>query len=187
GRWRANPSEAFSVEPDAQLPQSLRRALDTRDRKGVEELVGKDPASNGSLRQLRDRTADPGQAREATLLERLAGRLRTLAGDETPALREGGRFARERPREVVEEAAVARADLDEFDAPGKDLRLEPKLPCESGRERRRDRRRGDEVSRLADPRAACVVAVGGIVERGLHEIGKGDRALASDALPEPFG
>ncbi len=90
-------------------------------------------------------------------------------------------------REVFQEAAVARADVHEVHRARSAVGLDREEARERGGERRRRVGRSQEVPALADRRAARVVALGGIVERRLHEVVKGDGALAGDALKEPLG
>ena len=76
-------------------------------------------------------------------------------------------------------------DLDEVDRALHLFGLERENARQRPGERRRNVRRRDEVPGLADRRAARVVALLGIVQRGLHEVEEGDRSLARDALAQP--
>src|SRR2546428_12570448 len=49
GGDRAGPDEPILLDPDAQLLQTLRSPADPRDGERVVELVGEDPADDGSF------------------------------------------------------------------------------------------------------------------------------------------
>ncbi len=95
--------------------------------------------------------------------------------------------SRERVGEARGERAVTRADL----ADGERIRAAERLPraAQIGRERPREqwneRRHRRERAPASDPRPARVEAVGGVVERRLHERGEGDRPLGRDPVAQP--
>ena len=126
-----------------------------------------------------------GSMPRAAIARRPAGR--ALDGRQAKALVQLRVDLAQGEREVLQEAAVARAHLHEVHARRGAVGLDREEARERGGERRRRVRRRQEVAALADRRAARVVAVRGVVERRLHEVVKGDGALAGDALAEPLG
>ena len=81
---------------------------------------------------------------------------------------------------------LASPKLDEVEGTGREpVGVDREEAGERARERRRDVRRGHEVSALADGGAARVVPLLGVEQRRLHEVGEGHRPFARDALAEP--
>ena len=171
-RSRDAHEAALRIDPDAQLVRPAERVR----RQRVVHLVRDDRTAD----RLELVEGDVAGAREPGALAR-SERLRALAQDEPQ------RQVGERTCERGRERSVAGADLADRERIGASERVPARTQV--GRERlgeeRHERRHGREGAAPADPRPACVEAVVGVVQRGLHEGREGDRPVPCDPGAQP--
>src|SRR5436189_14321 len=112
-----------------------------------------------------------------------------LVSHRPPSARGVSSFALERAEEIAHQDPPSRAGLDKV--PGRGLTHEEPEICDASRQRpsegRAEIRRGHEITFEPERRSRRVIAVLRIEERGLHEIGEGDRSARPYARDDPLG
>ncbi len=174
---------------DENLAQPLLRHLHQVDGKGVNQFIGEDAAAQAGQFRL----GAPGDATGGDMFFQalfLPGPV--VGADLHHAVIEIfvglGRLLGDGIEDIEGQVSLSRSLLGNGEgAPAEELPHLDQLPGDQTPEQGMDAARGEEIPALADPLAGPgVVAVIGMIEAGIHVVGKRDAPLGVDALTQEF-